>query len=418
MVESELAARVWSKENLHKAWLKVSSSSRTSASRTIRREAEWFGHQVLAKINSLCSRLSMGIFEFSPSKGIFMQRAGKSDRPIVVAPIENKIVQRAILNVVNNSDSLSQMVKTQFSFGGIYDTTDRRNVGTAVDALRGGIEAGLTWYVKSDIRDFFVGIPREKVVDAVRSRVSDEKFLNLFERAVAVELDNMIELGADAEAFPIHETGVAQGCCLSPFIGNALLKDFDRKMNDRGVRCLRYIDDFLILAPSRGAALGAFKAAKKLLSGFGLSVHDPEAPNSKTKVGSVTEGIEFLGVEVRGKVVRPSNESRVRLLQKIKSLVNESVATFGAPSKGYAAGVSLSRTLRRIDGTITGWVGQYKFCNDQKVLASLNKSIDEQISKYLRAYGDARKRLQANDRRASRELLGVRYLVPEDWSNR
>ena len=63
------------------------------------------------------------------------------------------------------------------------------------------------------------------------------------------------------EAFPIGDIGVAQGNSLSPLLGNIILHSFDRAMNEGDCRCVRYIDDFIILAPTRKAALARMQKA-------------------------------------------------------------------------------------------------------------------------------------------------------------
>lgn len=81
--------------------------------------------------------------------------------------------------------------------------------------------------------------------------MEDQEFLELFTKAIAVELANMAQLREHAKAFPIEDIGVAQGNSLSPLLGNLFLYDFDQEFNKRpAVRCIRYIDDFIILAPS------------------------------------------------------------------------------------------------------------------------------------------------------------------------
>ena len=78
----------------------------------------------------------------------------------------------------------------------------------------------------------------------------------VFREAIDVELSNMAQLRDKAVDFPIENIGVAQGNSLSPLLGNIILADFDRVMNEGDCRCVRYIDDFIILAPSKKAASG------------------------------------------------------------------------------------------------------------------------------------------------------------------
>ena len=77
----------------------------------------------------------------------------------------------------------------------------------------------------------------------------------LFRQAIHVELSNLAALREHADRFPTEDIGVAQGSALSPLLGNIILADFDQRMNDGECRCLRYIDDFIVLGPSSAAVM-------------------------------------------------------------------------------------------------------------------------------------------------------------------
>ena len=87
-------------------------------------------------------------------------------------------------------------------------------------------------------------------------------FLELFERATQTTLANLAHLGEDAGLFPVADKGVAQGSPLSPLIGNILLREFDANMNGRGIVCVRYVDDFVMLGPSPSILMKAFARAQ------------------------------------------------------------------------------------------------------------------------------------------------------------
>ena len=99
----------------------------------------------------------------------------------------------------------------------------------------------------------------------------------------------MAALRHNAAKFPIEDIGVAQGNSLSTLLGNLYLHEFDAEMNmSRDVMCLRYIDDFLILAPSKSLAENTFSKALGLLSKLGLDVS-----KEKTRGGMQQRGSSF-----------------------------------------------------------------------------------------------------------------------------
>jgi hypothetical protein len=70
------------------------------------------------------------------------------------------------------------------------------------------------------------------------------------------------------------------------------------------IRCIRYIDDFLILAPNRELAENAFAKAKRMLAKLGLNLS-----GEKTRPASVEHGFEFLGIDLSNGFIRPSKTS-------------------------------------------------------------------------------------------------------------
>ena len=236
---------------LHSAWRKVYSNGIRSKSLDTKNLVKEFNNNAHSNIERIYRQLLHDKFKFAPAKGIPIPRPLKAPRPIVLAPIANRIVQRSILDVLQAERSIDKYVNTPFSFGAIKDYHQPKGVHNAVKAVQNAIAKSAKWYIQSDIKDFFTKIPKRMVLDIVSSLIHDKKFIELFTAAIDVELENMVELGGKAKLFPIYEIGVAQGCCLSPLIGNILLHDFDTQMNGRRVVCLRYIDDFIILADTK-----------------------------------------------------------------------------------------------------------------------------------------------------------------------
>jgi RNA-directed DNA polymerase len=401
---------------LHSAWRKVYNNGISSKSLETRSLVKEFNSNSYLNIHRIYRQLLKGKFRFAPAKGVPIPRPNKPPRPIVIAPIANRIVQRSILDVLQCEDSIYEYINTPFSFGGIKDYDEPRGVHTAIRAAQAAIAQGAKWYIKSDINNFFTNIPKRKVTDIISSLIHDDKFVRLFEAAIDVELENMAELGRKAELFPIFEIGVAQGCCLSPLIGNILLYHFDAGMNGKGVTCLRYIDDFIILAATRKKAEAAFEAGLKVLKSLGLDAYAPnkeisKPPNDrKAKIGLAAGGIDFLGCEILGDRVKPNSRSRDRLLEKIEAIITESKNLMNKPHICCQNKRSLIHTLESISNVLEGWGNQYIYCNDLGSFEQIDRSIHERLSKYLSYYTNCLKSFDDRDFANRRRLLGVHLL--------
>jgi len=238
----------------------------------------------------------------------------------------------------------------------------------------------------------------------VADATQDPEFVELFKRAITVELENLADLAADADLFPLYEIGVAQGCSLSPLLGNLLLSDFDQRMNSRRCTCIRYVDDFVILAPNSIEAEKEFSTGVKLLKSLGLTIS-----GDKTFKGQVSNGFEFLGIDINNGFVRPSKTSRKRLLNKVQRALQLSTTGFyqHAKSGQLSPQLSLIRTLMEASGIVQGWGKQYYFSNDKNLLGQLDCTLDKMIRHYLYTYAKLSK---PADKAQRRRLLGIPLL--------
>jgi hypothetical protein len=236
--------------------------------------------------------------------------------------------------------------------------------------------------------------------------VEDEEFIELFKRAIAVELENMAQLREHAKAFPIEDIGVAQGNSLSPLLGNLLLYDFDVEMNkDSDVRCIRYIDDIILLAPDREIAENAFAKAKGVLAKLGMSVSD-----DKTQRARIEEGFEFLGIDLSNGFIRPTRKAQKRVLTSIEETLTQSRIAFREHTKTgkLANNLSLLETLRKVAGVTQGWGKHYRFCNDTDCFARIDQQVETLIKAYLAVYREERGKTDAAGRW---HLLGIEALA-------
>ncbi len=378
---SPLLKSVWTQERIEKAWRVVQENARTSTSETVRKEIADFEEEAGSKIRSLCHRLSHGKFNFGAAKGIPVPkldaygRKTHKFRPIVLASVEARIVQRAILDVLIDIPALSDFVNTPYSFGGLRKRklaegeTKRDNpsaVPAAIKAALMAIGEGAAYYASADIRSFFTKISKPVVVSILSSLIKDSEFIAFFEKAITIELSNMAELRSKANDFPIEEIGVAQGNSLSPLLGNIILTAFDNEMNSGDCTCLRYIDDFIILAPSAKAANARLRKAMALLDALGMEL-SPEK-SSKGAI-PISDGFTFLGIQVMPGIIRPAAKAQKKFISSVSDTFADSQKAYLqlAHGKPLNKSFSLISTLRRVENFIDGWGKHYWFCNDIKL---------------------------------------------------
>ena len=396
-------------DRLESAWRQVHENGMQSTSLETKGEIEEWAKRARGRLAKLQRSLREGSFSFLPQIGVTpKKRSGKGHRPIVLAPIESRIVQRAILEVLQRQPRLKRLSEARGSFGGIKE----RGVTDAIAAVVAAVNRGARYYLRSDIKDFFTDIPRERVITMVAGAIPDERFVSLLEKATTTELANLTALRGLADLFPTHELGVAQGCALSPFFGNLLLSDFDRRLNGRGITCLRYIDDFLILGPKPRKVMAAFESGQRILRDLSMEAYDPRDGTGKSQMGSVEEGLTFLGCELRPGLIRPTKASRKRLLGTVRDRLKESTEAMVDPLQCYRSRDSAASTLLDIGNVLRSWGNQYKFCNDRNLMAHLDQQVSAMVIDYLRSLRQRVRGASADKgHEIWRRLLGVHLLL-------
>ena len=414
-MSSKLLSKLQSHKTLERAWRVIEENARTSRSVPVREEVEKFQENQSTGIRSISSRLSKGTFKFEAAMGIPIDKSGKKKgsgprkiRPIVLAPLKSRIVQRAIHDVLVSLPAVRAFMLTPHSFGGIGKEEDDElaAVPAAIQAVLDSIAGGARFVAYADISEFFTRIPKRAVSQIVAGAVNDENFMHIFDQAITVELANLASLKEHASKFPTHEIGVAQGNSLSPLLGNLLLYDFDASMNKGDCRCIRYIDDFIILAPTARAAQARLKKASALLEKFNMSLS--AAKSSKEPIPA-NSSIEFLGIEINNGLLRPTKKAQASITDDVRSvfaLSTKAILSYRGDTS-FDKSCSLLTTLRRIDSILQGWGKHYRFCNDTDVFRNIDSVVSEEISKYLGVYSNTKKRSPSE---AKRHLLGVQLL--------
>jgi RNA-directed DNA polymerase len=424
-VSSVLMKRVRSVRNLERAWHVIEANARSSKSEDVKKEIEAFRENASRNLKSLCTRLVKGTFKFPPAKGVPITKTDKDGkknkakfRPIVLASVESRIVQRAILDTLLGVPELHKYIHTPHSFGGIRKVSDDglAAVPAAIKDVLVSIGQGAKFVSSADITSFFTRIPKSVVTDIVANAVQDDQFMSLFRKAINVELSNMAELREKANAFPIGDIGVAQGNSLSPLLGNIILFDFDRQMNACDCRCIRYVDDFTILAPTRAAASARMRKSVSILAAQKMELSKEKSSKEPLPI---TAGFEFLGIELNNGLIRPTSKAQLKHLNSLKVIFDESSKAIREhrPGAKFERSNSLTATLRRVDGMCQGWAKHYRFCNDMNAFENLDKKISEMIGSFVGNYSAAIKRVGGDERRT---LLGVGKLAeiefkPFDW---
>ena len=424
----DIYKRLRSRTVLHRAWAKVRTSGLGSESQQTKQDTRRFEKDWLSGLERIRSQLKERSFAFEGEKGITPAKGvGKSGvRPIVLTPIANRIVRRAVLEVLQGYGSdgdkarqrwpgipkVREVMATRTSIGGIPD----RGVPLGLAIIDEAVKAKRPWFVRSDIKNFFTKIPKTDVSSFIRAAVGNDKFADFFDQALATNLENQEELEERNyfKYFPNPDIGVAQGSALSALAGNIVLREFDAAMNDRGIVCVRYIDDFILLGSTEEKVYAAYESARKRLCKMGMDVYeltdDVALASGKVHAGNIFNGTNILGYRVSGHSRQPSDASREKFLAKLARVVAESKRAM----KEAAAGAPISRTMRyhpamgALHEIIWGWSQAFKYTTTKQVFEKLDVDIERRVADIHQATLNL---IPAGDYRMSRRVMGVHLLA-------
>ncbi|MEM6909883.1 MAG: reverse transcriptase domain-containing protein [Pseudomonadota bacterium] len=396
---------------LLRAWQTINRNAETSGSQTTRSKAREFAKDLPSNLRKIQSDLRNG-YAFEKPFGATPPKGGgkKGNRPIVVASLRDRVVQRAILDTLqseNHFPKIAEILETPTSIGGIPG----RGVDHAIRLFSASVKEGSQYVAGSDIGSFFTKIDQEEVLDFLRSAGVAEDFRNLIANALAVDLRNAGDLTNELRAlFPTGTDGVAQGSPLSALAGNVVLREFDKKMNGRGIVCIRYIDDFLVCGPNKRSVSKAMKSAEALLDAKGMSIYDPTETPEKAFVGPIDSHHTFLGYQLIPGQFPPSTASCQKLLKNIDGELRNGRKSIARAVRGRDLKPTdrlLVQSLVQVDRIVRGWRQSHSMSNCPSIFEELDRQIDRRINSFMKYYRD---QTAGKPTHARRLALGVKPL--------
>jgi group II intron reverse transcriptase/maturase len=162
------------------------------------------------RLVDLHSRVHRGAYRAKPSRRVYIPKADGRQRPLGIAALEDKIVQQAVVTILN------QIYEVDFK-GFSYGFRPGRGPHQALDALTAGIQwKRVNWVLDADIRGFFDNMNHEWTMKFVEHRVADRRVLRLIQKWLKAGVS---EDGQWSET----KLGTPQGAVASPLLANVYL---------------------------------------------------------------------------------------------------------------------------------------------------------------------------------------------------
>ncbi len=161
------------------------------------------------RLIDLHNRVHRGAYQAQPSRRVYIPKPDGRQRPLGVAALEDKIVQQAVVTILN------QIYEEDF-WGFSYGFRPGRSQHQALDALSVGItRKKVNWVLDADIRGFFDNLSREWLLRFLQHRVADNRILRLIQKWLRA---GVMEEGEWKDT----EVGTPQGSVISPLLSNII----------------------------------------------------------------------------------------------------------------------------------------------------------------------------------------------------
>jgi group II intron reverse transcriptase/maturase len=286
-----------------------------------------------ANLQDLSGRLQRGAYRARPTRRTYIDKTDGRRRPLGVPALEDKIVQRAVAEV------LGAVYEGDFR-GFSYGFRPGRSPHHALDALTTGIMTRkVGWVLDADIREFFDTLDHGWLVEFLEHRIGDRRVVHLIQKWLKA---GVLEDGKRTRS----EVGTVQGGSISPLLANVYLHYvFDlwiqqwRKKRARGdVVVVRFADDFVVGFQHRDDAERFLGELRERFTRFGLELHADKtrliefgrfaAANRERRGDGKPETFDFLGfTHICGKtrggkftVIRQTMRTRMRAkLKEVKA---------------------------------------------------------------------------------------------------
>jgi RNA-directed DNA polymerase len=228
-----------------------------------------YGQNLVANLRDLHERVHSGRYQARPTRRAYIPKADGRLRPLGIAALEDKILQRAVVEVLN-------AIYEEDFLGFSYGFRPRRGPHDALDALAVGIKRKkVGWVLDADIRDFFTNLDHGWLQKFLEHRIADKRLLRLIAKWLTA---GVIEDGR----WTASDEGAPQGASASPLLANIYLHyvldwwaRHWRKRHARGdMIIVRFADDFVAGFEHLGDAKQFLVDLHRRFGRFGLKLHE------------------------------------------------------------------------------------------------------------------------------------------------
>ena len=365
----ELMDKILSQKNLQEAMKRVKSNKGASGidKMSVEEIDEYFSKHIEEIKTSIWEK------KYRPRavKRVYIPKPNGKKRPLGIPVVVDRVIQQAVAQV------FSELYDECFSEHS-YGFRPNRSAHQAMEEVLFYLNEGCEWVIDLDIEKYFDTVNHDKLISILREKVKDDVTLHLvrsFLRAGIME-DGIIHR---------NEEGVPQGGPLSPILSNIYLDRFDKELESRGLRFVRYADDCNIFVKSEMSANRVMKSVSSWLERkLFLKVN-----MTKTKVVRPSNS-SFLGFTFwknkDGWKSMPTYDRKQKLCRKIKEVL----------CRKKASALPLSTVFTQVNQIVRGWINYFRIGSMKTFLKEFGEWLRHKIRVIILKQWKKPKRIYTN----------------------
>lgn len=373
----ELMDKILSQKNLQEAMKRVKSNKGASGidKMSVEEIDEYFSKHIEEIKTSIWEK------KYRPRavKRVYIPKPNGKKRPLGIPVVVDRVIQQAVAQV------FSELYDECFSEHS-YGFRSNRSAHQAMEEVLFYLNEGCEWVIDLDIEKYFDTVNHDKLISILREKVKDDVTLHLvrsFLRAGIME-DGIIRR---------NEEGVPQGGPLSPILSNIYLDRFDKELESRGLRFVRYADDCNIFVKSEMSANRVMKSVSSWLERkLFLKVN-----MTKTKVVRPSNS-SFLGFTFwrnkDGWKSKPTYDRKQKLCKKIKEVL----------CRKKASALPLSTVFTKVNQIVRGWINYFRIGSMKTFLTEFGEWLRHKIRVIILKQWKKPKRIYTNLQNLNRIL--------------